>query len=1458
MNAEEAGMYFGARLDNSQLKQSAQEANEILHGITDGASDKLDGFSDRIKSLITDVPKVNVDFEADVSDLELVRNSINEVNRVMDVNEKQTVELIYALNDAESAYHKLGTTEGKEAEKLREQIGVLKGSLDMRKKLAKELEDADGKLRRLKATMTETKKSTEDNAEQHVSLRKRLREVKEELVELEAAGQRGTARYRELQQEAGRLTDAWSDAQAQANVLANDQRGIQGVIGGLQGLAGAASVATGVFGVFGAENEKVQQIMLKVQSLMAISMGLQQVANTLNKDSAFSLVTLNGIREMWNKLMGESTDALEEEITATAANTAGKDANAAATVADTAAEVANKNATKAGTAATNAATGAEAANTAATQAHTTATVAQSVATKAASLAMKGLRAALISTGIGALVVLVGELVGWLTKLFETTSKAEEKQKEVNEVMAKGHEAYAKARVEINDYITKIENFNGTKKQENQLIKELNTKYGTAIGHYQSLKEWKKQLIEKGEAYCKVLLKEAHAQAILSKYTEAYIHLKEVEKKAANGDYDDKWYEFWNWGGKSSEEKRKEEIGKAEKDMNDWLDMYNTTMMEAQKIRDEFDLNYHIDPSKSVGKTFDPKKAALEIQKAVKEYNEAVKKYVKDANDELNALIISGQKQGLVRELNEIRTGTRKRLEAWQENLRQLANVRQATAKAQYMNTKGATEVGWSQSENGKKSIDDWIEVIKKESPKVIEEYNRVWQTISDEGENAIALTTQKYTDALIDEFGTQTQKADKLLREWQEKLALLPAEFLPQATEQMEQEFAKLDSEKFKMGIDWESVFGNLSEQAVPVLERTLGKVRKFFEENKKSMSTQEIKDYQEAIANMEQEIASRNPFAAMGKSLRDIKISQYEMIIASDKIKEAQKELTAATNERTEAQKELNEIIEKEEAGKLAKDSEEQKKAVERLAEAKKRVAKATDEVNKADVSYNKALNKNTQSYKKFAASLRDVGEVVGGIGRNAEKLASVFNDKVANSIGKAVAFMDEAVDSASTAINAIGDLGKNVAKGVENTVQATADGAKTAATTASKAISTVEKASAVLAIISAAIQLATAVASLFNDDDDKQEEIERLQRRIDQLRWELDNGDIVRMKERNGKAIDIVNKAIDDTRKSLSEEYKQLSQIHGFWERINATARLNAAVVSKSAERIATAYANMGYTADKALGAEKFSNARKQLENLAQQQILVQQQIDKERDKKKTDYGQIEEWEKKIEELGAEALKLINEMVEDIIGGSSTDIAKQLADAFFEAFGAGEDAAEAWGDKVNAIVADVLKRMMVSKFLEEPLGDIFNKYKAKWFKDGNFVGIDAVVASMTAFRNDLNSTYGSFAEVMEAIPQDLRDMFVNADSTRAGVEKGIAQASQDSVDELNGRATAIQGHTYSIANDTRLLLGVANAILENVVNIDASTDGLTDKVDRLQSDIKAMRDDISEMATKGIIIKR
>lgn len=462
-------------------------------------------------------------------------------------------------------------------------------------------------------------------------------------------------------------------------------------------------------------------------------------------------------------------------------------------------------------------------------------------------------------------------------------------------------------------------------------------------------------------------------------------------------------------------------------------------------------------------------------------------------------------------------------------------------------------------------------------------------------------------------------------------------------------------------------------------------------------------------------------------------------------------------------------------------------------------------------------------------------------------EKQFESIGNTVGGVAGEIISVAGNITTSSLSMINGIVQLVNMSSAGIQGTAVA-----------AATAISTVEKASVILTIISAAMQIVMQIVNLFNSDDEKQEHIEALQGRIDQLQWELDNADIVRLQENSGKAVERVRQALSETYQELLKNKLAVGDVAGAWRLLFTNVSSNSEVLEKTAEKLAKAYANIEYTADKALGGEKYASAKEQLENIAQQQILIQEQIEAEQSKKKSDGGQIEEWQRQIEELGQEAVQIINDMVEDIIGGSSSEIASELGDAFFEAFQAGEDYAEAWGDKVNEIVADVMKRMLVSKFLEEPLGEIFDKYKKKWFPDGQFAGLDAVISSLGGFASNLNAVGDDFATIWENLPDSVKSMFdVTEEATREASEKGIATASQESVDELNGRATAIQGHTYSISENTKIILSVVNMILQSVLNIETHTERISGLVEDVESSVKEMKDTVNDIALKGVKLK-
>ncbi len=134
----------------------------------------------------------------------------------------------------------------------------------------------------------------EDQAgEKTKSLRARLREAKEELVQMAEAGLQGTPAFRELQQKAGELDDQMRDLNATVQGLGSDTKNIDGLISLASGLTGGFAMVQGAIALTGTENEDLQKALLKVNAAMSIMQGLQQVQNVLQKESAGMLLLSN-------------------------------------------------------------------------------------------------------------------------------------------------------------------------------------------------------------------------------------------------------------------------------------------------------------------------------------------------------------------------------------------------------------------------------------------------------------------------------------------------------------------------------------------------------------------------------------------------------------------------------------------------------------------------------------------------------------------------------------------------------------------------------------------------------------------------------------------------------------------------------------------------------------------------------------------------------------------------------------------------------------------------------------------------------------------------------------------------------------------------------------------------------------------------------------------------------------
>lgn len=664
----------------------------------------------KISQLLTNVPTLNIDVVTNASQsLDTIDQAYAEIDRITDLNKTAIKELEAEFNRlgqlASDAYKK-GTAEGdKEFAQLQEQQKAIKAVINERKRVVKAAAEQADELLKVEDNLKKEAAALQENANKHVSLRQRIKELKAEMADYRMQFGDQTEEYKNMAVELGNLQDIKGDIQTQGSIFSNDEAKIAGVISGLNGLAGGFTAVQGAMSLFVGENEELNKVMTKLQSLMAITMGLQQVQQTLNKDSAFSLVTLNGLKEWWNSLLAVGIGEEVEDAAATVADTTATTAHATATTADTEAQIANNAATAAGTVATATNTVGQGANTAAATAGTIANISLAGAFRMVGAAIKSIPV------FGWIAAAIGVLIGVISHFVSKADEAEKAVEEQNKILEDSQKTYAKASAEISNYTKRIETFKGTKKQEKALVEELNNKYKDSIGKYNTLAQWKDALAKKGEAYCEMLMKEAEAQAYLNKYTEAFVTLQEVKEKKKAGVYN-RWYRT-----KAGDERYGQRmVDEAEAEANKLEDMYKSKMKEAQALRDKFDFNPHVDTKttkkdKSSGSTFDPKAAARTAQDAINDYKETVKKFFKDANDDITDLIISSQKDGMVKELNQINVDTQRKKEEWNKKILELAAAQKEAYHKAYMSKKGATENGWFESDAGKKSVDDYAKEL---------------------------------------------------------------------------------------------------------------------------------------------------------------------------------------------------------------------------------------------------------------------------------------------------------------------------------------------------------------------------------------------------------------------------------------------------------------------------------------------------------------------------------------------------------------------------------------------------------------------------------------------------------------------------------------------------------------------------------------------------------------------------
>lgn len=1386
MNDESGRLSFGTAIDTSGFDEGAARIESRVADV----GKKVESESARIGELLSNVPNVNINLTTNASkSLSTIQQGFDEIDRVVETNKA-------AIKELEAEYARLGAemtdayNSGNDAEyaRLKKSADAVKQNITVRHKVNEEAAKTADQLAEVEKKLQKEADAAAKAEARQASFRSQLMNTRNEMRQLAAAGQQDTEQYEVLRQKVVELTRAMNATNKQVKALSVPTSQVQGLISGLSGIAGAASVAQGAIGLFGGENEELQKIMLRVQSLMSITIGLQQIQQTLSKNSAFNLVTLNGLKKIWAKLLGESGDALSEENTELATNTAQTQKNAAATTADTAAQRTNNTSTTAGTAA-------QAANTAATRTATAATVAGTVATKAASVALRGLKAALISTGIGALIVLVGELIGWLSSLIEKTTEAKKKEKELQEITNEGAEAYAKARGEMNGYVTKIEKFNGTKEQEKNLIKELNSKYGTEIGFYKTLAGWKEALIAKGEKYCETLLKEAEAQALLSKYVEVYT--KKIETQAKNPK---------EYGGlfisKGTAQKRKDvAVRDIDKELKGWEEKYKEKIAETQAIKTENNLGGYTDPdtAKSKGSA----RSVADRKAKIAEYTKKVSAAVAQAEleirqAELGAMEESYEKSKAQIGLNydrlilENEKRRAEMIEALKDNMtNEWLNANPNATKEQEVNYRASLNVGTEDLSKGQQDALAGYEIAAaRDYTKAIEDLNKKRL----ESERA---SIQEY----LKEYGEYEDKRVALRQEAEDKIAKIRAngnltdtdkEYQIKGVEEgLEQSLKDLDLEKLKKDMDWDTVFGNIDNLPVEVLNVAREQLEQF-RDAANDLSPEQIKVVTEAL----EQLKDRSDLSRPVQSIKN----------AAAAYKTAKKEFQAASKAYKAAQK--------------AGDTKKMETASKQMIRSSKEMADAAETEKNAYEVLSGAI-------EEYAGFLKEAGDTIGGTAGEMLKLAS----------------------SALT-------CGTSMAAGIQ---------------AFSAAMSTMEKSVAILAIISAAFQLIQGIVSLFGGKEDTtlKTYVEAMDNYIDLL----------------NDSINDLNDAIMDTKNTIAETldiYKELVGLEG--KQAEAIKSQNRVWLNSGASRESH---SEGYKLAKEItdGMDSSDKETRAFYSSAFNKLdqYKRKATNGEEGAYQSGLGRLDWlWDLSDDELRSIAndpklLAVLGETGEAIVEYvQALDAKQQLEDALNEAIlGVSWDSfyddfvemisdmdvtSEEFADNFTEYMRNALIREMVNTQFKSRLENVFKK-AANLLKSGKEITDEDIEGLQNEYRQ-----IGEEARKQVELINQITGYEAEAASREAS-QKGIATASQESVDENNARLTTIQGHTYMLAQNSgenkvylmaasehlKAIREIASTGLQHLTDISRNTYQLYETNQRL----KRVEEDLSGINTKGVIIR-
>lgn len=1375
-----------------ELEKTVADLNERINSVEPGTAQdalieqanaaraELDGEKQGMVALINELNNLQRANEGAASASEDIRNGLSQIGAACEMHEnaiaalkKEYEQITQTMNGA------LKSGNDNEYRALRDRAQAIKGEIATRKSLLNELREQSNALEDEASRMEQARAAAENTAQAHVSLRQQIRALKEEMADAVANGiDEQSEAYKRMVNELGRLQDIQGDIQSQGSVLANDEATFAGVLSGLNGVVGGFTAAQGAVALFAGENENLQKIMLKVQSLMSITMGLQQVAQTLNKDSAFSLITLNKAKEWWNNLLAVGRGEQIASTAATAADTTATIASTAATTANAAAEQASNTAKTASVGATTGAAAAQAVQTASATAGTVANIGLAGAFRMVGAAIKSIPVfGWILAGISALIALVSHFV----------SKANESKKATEEwYNAISENAYKPIAsiMELSDKWNALGNDLEAKKQFIENNKKAFEDLGVSV---RDVVDAENVLVANKTAFINAQIEKAKATIYLQQAQEKVKELiKKEQEYNAMSDTKSMWVQTSTfgtgyWVETANNEKKKAktaldglraEISKgfqnaANAERNGWNILKKAGIGATQTYTKgslgaiEQAIQLKQEALKHLTNNDDYKKAMAEIEKLQKQADKITGKTTTS----------SGSGGGSSHHRSSGGGGTKK--DAFLEKLAKYKSeysrflkwvnsndpIIQQAAKKEFdgLLKQGATYIDYlknqrdiilqvdvaNRSKTQNKQLRQLNDAIAEETKKtVLEAFNN---ELSDSLSNAKTviemLNVIEAKRKQLANDGTELDNAEKESLDNAEKQAQEKAE---QETNALLTEYASYVEQKRRLEEQFNADMELLNRkrakastdaEKAEIDQAIANRTKKYNTDTSKVGDYDAILNqyggYEQKKARIAEQYAERRRIAELNgnKDLLE-KLAKAEQ----DELSKLQRDLIKNSGDWQNLFGNLDELTTKTIKRLIAKI--EGMKATIGVDLNPQDLKALTDQLNKArsEVEKRNPFTALGAAWKRLKEATKD------GKGLGSDEAKKATKD-VATAVSGSIDLINGTFNAVTNGLQKMGVSMDDETQAILGDIGGIMDGASQVA----QGIATGNP----LSVIQGSIGLLSSAFDLFNSRDRKAE-----------------------------KQIKKHQEAI----KQLENAYKQLE-----WQ------------------------------IGKALGGEVYKNQQAAIRNMKEQQEHLKASWEAEERKKKTDHDRVNDFKEQYAELGRQIEDMIDEISNDLLQTTAKDFANDLGDALVEAFSKSEDAAKAMETTVNSVLKNLVVNQLKKKFLENQLqGALDNLEKDMGYWNGDDFVFDGLTkAEIDRFKSAVGAASSNFNQALKQYEEIFKDMGLDdTDESLTGAAKGI---SEESANILAGQMNAIRINQLDANEVLRQSLQALNTIAIN-----------------------------------------